>query len=256
MHLWQGDSVTYDPEQALASIDDHTGVVLGFFAVVATFTFIYLVASFRLARRDQAYSCALPAVGWFAVHDLGFVLQYDRWFHTYDHWWVKSWWCALVFTSMIEFALVGLVIRYGHTELAPHLPRKLFTAGVLGVMVGITAVWALVKHAMDDELYLISFPITAFWAVPFGMALALRRRSRRGQSPLQPICVVFILLGFQGALWNVDPFFREWPFVTFTFVAVAWSVGAAWLLSTLPRWEQSSAPSVEAAGATAEKVAG
>lgn len=228
--------MTYDPLAALASIDNHRGAVLSFFAIVAVATFTYLVTSFRVAIRDRAYACALPAVGWFAIHDLGFVLQYDDWFHTYDHWWVKAWWVALVATSLIEFALVGLVIRYGHAELAPNLSRTAFTAGVVGALVGISALWLLVKVSIDDPLYLISFPITAFWAVPFGTALLLRRATRRGQSILQPACVAVIVAGFQGALWFIDDFFRSPAFVGFTVTAVAWSLANVWLVTTVPRW--------------------
>ncbi|KAA1421914.1 hypothetical protein F0U44_06510 [Nocardioides humilatus] len=232
--------MTYDARAALAAIDDHTVVVLAFFAVVAVATFTYLVSSFRTAYQDRAYSCALPAVGWFAVHDLGFVLQYDQWFHTYDHWWVKGWWVALIATSLIELALVGLVVRYGHAELAPHLSRKVFALGVWAGVAAIGVLWILVKRSIDDDLYLISFPITAFWAVPFGTALMLRRGSRRGQSALQPACVAVIVVGFQGALWFVDDFFRSWEFLTFTVMAVGWSLANIWLIRTLPAWSRSA----------------
>lgn len=228
--------MTYDPHAALVAIDDNVVPVVGFFSIVAVATFVYLVTSFRVAVRDRAYGCALPAVGWFAIHDLGFVLQYADWFHTYDHWWVKAWWFALIATSIVEFALVGLVVRYGHAELAPHLSRRTFALGVMGAVIGITALWILVKRSVDDELYLISFPITAFWAVPFGTALLLRRRTQRGQSVVQPGCVAIIVAGFQGALWYVDDFFRTWEFVGFTIVAVAWSLGNMWLVRTLPAW--------------------
>jgi hypothetical protein len=232
--------VTYDPISALAAIDSHAVAVLGCFAVTALATSTYLFESFRLTFRDAAYSVALPAVGWFAVHDLGFVLQYGTWFHTYDHWWVKAWWVALIGTSIVEFALVAMVIKYGWRELAPWLSKRAFTLGVTLMVAGIAALWWLVKQALDDPLYLISFPITAFWAVPFSTAMILRRGSRRGQSILQNICVAVIVLGFQGALWQVDEFFRSGPFVAFTVVAVAWSIGNVWLLRRLPFWNPGS----------------
>lgn len=234
--------MTYDPNVALESIDDNTAVIIACFAVVAVATFTYLVQSFRLAFADRAYSCALPTVGWFAIHDLGFVLQYELWFDTYDHWWLKAWWVALIFTTLIEFALVAVVIKFGHAELAPHLPQRVFAAGVIAILLGITALWVLIKDSIDDELYLVSFPITAFWTMPFATALMLRRRSQRGQTPLQPICVAFVMLGFQGALWNIDDFFREWPFVLFTAMAVVWCLANAWLLSTYPKWQGEDWP--------------
>lgn len=237
--------MTYDPISALAAIDHHLVAVLGFFSITAVATFTYLLESFRLVRRDAAFSAALPAVGWFAVHDLGFVLQYNTWFHVYDHWWVKAWWILLIATSAIEFVLVGMVVRYGWPELAPRLSRAAFGTGVLGIVAGIAVLWWLVKRALDDPLYLISFPITAFWAVPFATAIILRRDSRRGQSIAQNVCVAFIVLGFQGALWQVDPFFRSAPFVSFTAMAVLWCVGNVWLLRQMPKWQQDPVIAVD-----------
>lgn len=236
--------MTYDPTAALAAIDNNLVVILSFFSVTAVATFTYLVASFRLVMRDKAFSAALPAVGWFAVHDLGFVLQYHTWFHVYDHWWVKTWWFLLIATSLVEFILVGMVIRYGWHELAPNLPRKTFAVGVCGIVAGIAVLWWLVKQSMDDPLYLISFPITAFWAVPFSTAIILRRGTRRGQSMLQDICVALIVVGFQGALWHVDAFFRSAPFVAFTAMAVVWSLANVWLLSQVPAWDVRAESSI------------
>ena len=229
--------MTYDPADALAAIDHNLVVILSFFSITAIATFTYLIESFRLVRRDKAFSAALPAVGWFAVHDLGFVLQYDTWFHVYDHWWVKTWWVLLIATSVIEFILVSMVVRYGWRELAPNLTKTAFSVGVCGIVAGIAVLWWLVKQSMDDPLYLISFPITAFWAVPFSTAIFLRRGNRGGQSILQDPCVAAIVLGFQGALWHVDPFFRSVPFVVFTAMAVTWSLANVWLLRQVPPWD-------------------
>lgn len=240
--------MTYDPRDALAAIDTHAPVILAFFAVAAVATFTYLVASFRLTIRDAAYSAALPAVGWFAVHDLGFVLQFDMWFQSYDHWWVKAWWCALLGTSLIEFALVAMIARFGWRELAPQLSRRTFTIGLVLILAAIAALWWLVKQALDDPLYLISFPITAFWAVPFSTVLILRGGTRRGQSITQEICVAIIVLAFQGALWHVDAFFRSAPFVAFTAMAVMWSLGNVWLLGQIPEWKHDRS-TIEPVGA-------
>ncbi len=234
--LLQGRDIinTYDAQAALSSIDANLGWVLGFFAITAAATFVYLIQSFKLAKTHAAYSSALPAAGWFAVHDLHFVALYDLWFHVYDHWWVKAWWVALVFTTIIEFALVGLIIRYGRKELAPWASQWQFFGLIALGTVAIGIIWLLVKAAIDDPLWLISFPITAFWAVPFSTALMLRRNSTRGQSAVLPICSLFIIGAFQGALWFIDPFFRSPWFLMFTAMGLAWSLSNLWLIKQLP----------------------
>ena len=172
---------TYDATAALNSIDTNVVAVLAFFAIAAVATFVYLVQSFKLARAHEAYSSALPAVGW-KRRRVRFVCLYELWFEVYDHWWVKAWWVALVFTTIIEFALVGMIVKYGRREIAPFLTQRQFLV-VIGLgTVAIGVIWLLAKAALDDPLFLISFPITAFWAVPFSTALMLRRQSAAGQS--------------------------------------------------------------------------
>ncbi len=225
---------TYEATAALAAIDENVVWILAFFAIAAVATFVYLVQSFKLARAHEAYSSALPAVGWFAVHDLHFVFLYELWFDVYDHWWVKAWWVALVFTTLIEFALVGMIIKYGRKELAPWASQKAFFGLVALGTVAIGVIWLLVKASIADPLWLISFPITAFWAVPFSTALMLRRNSQRGQSITLPICSVFIVGAFQGALWLIDPFFRSPFFLMFTTMGISWALVNVWLLTRLP----------------------
>ena len=64
----------------------------------------------------------------------------------------------------------------------------------------------------------------------------LSRQSRRGQSYLLEICVIFILLSFQGALWQVDEFFRSPAYLCFTAMAVLWGMINVWILSKLPEY--------------------
>ncbi|MYE87218.1 MAG: hypothetical protein F4X31_13380 [Gammaproteobacteria bacterium] len=233
---------TYDAAAALSSIDANVVWVLAFFAIAAAATFVYLLQSFKLARAHEAYSSPLPAVGWFAVHDLHFVLLYELWFDVYDHWWVKAWWVALVFTTLIEFALVGMIIKYGRKELAPWASDRQFLGLVALGTAAIGVLWLLVKDSMDDPLFLISFPITAFWAVPFSTALMLRRNSQRGQSTILPICSVFIVGSFQGALWFIDPFFRSPFFLMFTAMGVSWALVNLWMLRRLPAYSPQASP--------------
>jgi hypothetical protein len=229
--------VSYVPRDVLAAVDHHITVVavFGVFAAIATFT--YLVECFRLARRDTAYPVALGAVGWFAVHDLIFVLQFDKWWNQYGHWWTEFWWFALCGTATMEFALVGLVIKYGHKELLPQVSKRVFASLVIAATIGIGAIWWCVKVNLDDDLYLISFPITALWAVPLGTGILFRRQSTRGQSRLLPACVIVIVVAFQGAFWPLDPTFRSWPYMLITATAVAWGIAEIWLMGRFPSYD-------------------
>lgn len=103
----------YDPQGVLQAVDEHTLAVMAFMSLCLVSTFIYLVSAFRTARLHKAYPAPLSAVGWFAIHDAHFVFEWDKWFNVYDHWWLKCWAVALIFTSAIEFALCWQVYKYG-----------------------------------------------------------------------------------------------------------------------------------------------
>jgi hypothetical protein len=232
----KGEHVSYVPREVLAAVDHHIPVVAVFGAFAAIATFTYLAECFRLARRDKAYPVALGAVGWFAVHDLIFAFQFDKWWNEYGHWWTELWWFALCGTATMECALVGLVIKYGHRELLPQVSKRVFAGLVIAATIGIGAIWWCVKLNLDDDLYLISFPITALWALPLGTGMLLRRQSTRGQSVLLPACVIVIVVSFQGAFWFLDPMFRSWPFMLITITAVCWGGAEIWLMGKFPSY--------------------
>ena len=111
--------MSYDPHVVLQSVDDNLFAVNSFMAICLVSTFIFLINSFKTAKRHQAYPAPLAAVGWYAIHDAYFVLQWDKWFVEYDHWWLQFWAVSLVITSGIEFALCYMVYKYGREELMP-----------------------------------------------------------------------------------------------------------------------------------------
>jgi hypothetical protein len=229
--------MSYDPHAVLQAIDENTMTVLLFFAGAAICTFIFLIESFRLTLKHAAYSAPLAAVGWFAMHDLIFVLQYEKWFVEYNHWWCKAWWVALIFTALIEFTLVGMVIRYGRKELLPMVSQRQFAALVIAATLGIGVLWLVIKSVLNDDLYLISFPVTAFWALPFSTALLVKRQSLRGQSTRLEFCVIGIMLSFQGAFWPLDEVFRSPAYIALTVLSVFWGATNIWLMRRFPAYE-------------------
>ena len=53
---------------------------------------------------------------WFA-HDTSYVVRFNEWFGTYDHWFLKLFRFALVVTYLTEIVYIGQTIRYGGREL-------------------------------------------------------------------------------------------------------------------------------------------
>jgi hypothetical protein len=85
--------------------------------------------------------------------------------------------------------------------------------------------WALVKGALDDGLYLLSFMATLLWGGPSGNAMLGRRRDGRGQSLLEwigysvmAVCYSIVSIFFFGG-----GFFHSWPYIGICVAACVWS---------------------------------
>ena len=227
---------TYDPYLALQAIDANIGIIgVGMFLAMSL-TALYFFEAIRLGVVQKTFACPLAATLWFLPHDFSFVLEYDKWFHVYDHWWVKIWWAGLVITVFVEMFLLSQVIRYGRKELMPDASQKAFTVCILLATVAVGVMWFFVKSLIDDELFFASFFFTIVWPVPLTTMQILRRRSQRGCSVLQQACLAPMMCGLALALYNIAPFFQSPLFLATVVVASLWSFYNIWLLRRQPAY--------------------
>ena len=224
----------YDPATALRAIDTNTTAIMAYFLIVVAAAFAYFVIAFRLAVKQQVYVVPFIGAALFFWHDLTFVLMYDKWFHVYDHWWVKMWWFALVGTVLFELAMIWQVYRYGHRELWPSLSRRTFGWMIVLGTLGIGAMWYLIKSSMGDELFFITFVITAVFSVPLHTVIMSRRQSQAGQSIAMQLATIVMLWFETLAFANVAPFFKTTPFLLFIAAYTLWPLANIWLIRRLP----------------------
>jgi hypothetical protein len=85
--------------------------------------------------------------------------------------------------------------------------------------------WALVKGAIDDDLYLLSFMATLLWGGPSGNAMLGRRRDGRGQSLLEWIAysVMAVCYSIASIFFFGGGFFHSWPYIGICVAACVWS---------------------------------
>jgi hypothetical protein len=224
----------YDPYAALQAIDANTVPILTFLAITVFFVFVYFLIAFRMALRQQLYVVPFIGSALFFWHDLSYVLHYDLWFNVYDHWWLKMWWFALIGSVALEVVMIWQVYRYGHHELWPDLSRPVFGALILLGTLGIGALWYLVKVSLEDELYFITFAITAVFSIPFHTAIMSRRRSRAGQSIVMELSTIVMLWSLTAVFATVAPFFTTLPYLLFLAVFTAWPLANVLLILKLP----------------------
>ena len=225
----------YDPERVLALVDDNLLGVLLFGGLSFGCLFVYFYETARLGFRDRCAPLTLLAVGVFIAHDANFVVNFDDWFHTYDHWLLKGFWAALVLTTCVELVFLSQIIRFGREEMAPRLSQPMWTLACLGGVVACIAGWGLLKETIDDPLYLVSFLLTITWCLPAISALYLRRGVRRGLSVLQLAMYCGMALGYVMLTVVVFEFDSFWWIAVCT-VTLVWGALMLAAVARAPAW--------------------
>lgn len=216
----------YDPPAVLDAISDNAIPVLAFGGLSILAMFVFFIEAARMGARDRVYPMALWMTVLWWPHDGSYLLRFDRWFSDYGHWFMELFWFAIVVTFLAECVYVWQTIRYGHEELSPGLSRTAHTARVLGALACGVISWALLKGAINDDLYLLSFMGTLLWGCPSGSALLGRHPDGRGQSVLEWVAfsVMTVLYSITSIGFFGGGFFHGWKYVALCAAATVWSL--------------------------------
>lgn len=231
----------YGYNSSLQAIDLHTTEIMIYLGLTVFFAFLYFGIAAVMAVKQKVYVVPFIGSALFFWHDLTFVLQYDLWFNVYNHWWGKMWWYALVGTVIFELVMIWQVYQYGHKELWPNLSKGAFGALLVLGTLGIGAMWYLIKISMQDELFFITFVITAVFSVPLHTAIMSRRQSRAGQSIIMNLSTIGMLWCETAAFAQADPFFKSAPFLTFVAAFTVWPLANVYLITRFPKYPAQAA---------------
>jgi hypothetical protein len=217
---------TYDAQRTLEAITDNAVAVIAIGGISIVAMWVFFVEAARMSRRDQVAPMALWMTVLWWPHDGNYLLKFDDWFNVYDHWFMQLFWFAIIVTFVSESLYVAQTIKYGRDELSPGESQRNHTLRMLGALAAGTVSWALLKGALDDPLFLLSFMGTLLWGLPSASALLARRKGTAGQSLLEwqafsvmAICYSIASIGFFGG-----GFFHSWQYVGICVVASAWSL--------------------------------
>lgn len=186
----------YDPHAVLARVSDHAVLIVALGAVALLCNWYYFFECARLARRDRCTPMALWATTVFIGHDGSYLLRFDDWFHDYNHWFPKLFWVGLVVTFSFEVVFFVQTFRFGRKELAPGLGRAQWSAYCLGGLLYGVVSWAIVKHYLDDPLYLVTFLVTYGMCAPATIPFMIRRGARTGVGTRQMWAYLGIGVGY------------------------------------------------------------
>jgi hypothetical protein len=218
---------TYDPQQALDAITANAVAVVGIGGLSILAMFVFFIEGARMGARDRVYPMALWMTALWWPHDGSYLLHFSDWFGgSYDHWFMQLFWFAIVVTFLAESTYAWQTIRYGRAELSPGSTQGVHTLRILGVLAAGVISWALVKGALNDPLYLLSFMGTLLWGGPSCSAMLGRRPDGRGQSQLEWIAygVMALLYSITSIFFFGGGFFHSWPYVGICVASCVWSV--------------------------------
>lgn len=225
----------YDPSAVLAAVDRHAVPVLLIAGLSLIGNAVYYFEALRLAVRERTYTMPLCGLYFFIPHDMHFVLQWEKWFVEYDHWFLKLFWIALVFTAASAWVFLFQFLRYGQREWMPQVSRPVFVVLTLSGLALSSGVWLAVKDAIGDPLFLFAFGLTAFWCAPFGMGLMLRRGTRVAQSVPMWIgyTAIPVFYWIATALY-LGPHFQSAAWIAMGVAATLWGFANIALVRRLP----------------------
>jgi hypothetical protein len=217
---------TYDPHTTLDAISRNAVavVVIGGLSIVAMF--VFFIEGARMGQRDRVYPMALWMTALWWPHDGSYLLHFRHWFGgDHSHWFMQLFWFAIVVTFVAESVYAWQTIRYGRDELSPGRSQGWHTARIIGAMSAGVISWALVKGALVDDLYLLSFMATLLWGGPSASAMLGRRADGRGQSLLEWICysAMAVLYSIVSICYFGGGFFHSWQYVGICVAACGWS---------------------------------
>ena len=198
----------YDPAPVLAALDHNKWRVIALcgFAMLCNYTWFF--AAVRQGFRDRVVPIPVFCTLFWLAADASMLLRYELWFDVIDHWYVKLFWLALVFTVLCELVFLHMTLRFGRKELAPSLSQRQFSALVLASLAVMWIVWEQIKRLIGDVLYIDYFHLANVVGPVFAASEVLRRGTRAGTTPL--IWGAYTLMvaswSLACALWYGPPF--------------------------------------------------
>lgn len=221
----------YDPHALLQQIDAHKLPILLICSLSMAANYTLFIESFRQSRARRMVTMPVFCTVFWLVHDLSFVLKFDKWFNDYDHWYLKLFWVALLLTVAWEIAFTTQIVRYGREELAPFLSQAQFAAAVIVTEAVAMGVWLVIKNSLDDDLYVLTFGVALIAYPIFGIATMARRRSVEGFTPLQPAALTVMCATWYTATigWFGAPF-HGWAWITLAILCTG-SAAVMWALA-------------------------
>lgn len=227
----------YTVQEVLGNIDANP-VWISFMAAFAMLVgYIQCIESVRLGFRDKAHAMPVAAVTYFLAHDSLYWVNYFSNHGVSDHWFFASGAYIIAPYNILELILAWQIITYSREELGLGKTwlQAFFSFAAIQIAMYVFLLWT--RSVMNDPLYLVTTLSSLFVSQAFMIPLALRRKSRKGQSVF---LAATLCIGFGIAHAFYYPLLAEYFRSPIVILAGAVSTVVAaiylWLVIKAPRY--------------------
>ncbi len=224
----------YDDHEVLRQMESHAELFLVLVSLAAASSVVWYVANLYTAWRTRRHPVPLGMCYFWVAHDMSISLGLGLDQSVADHPYIVALRWGMAPLAVCNLVYLYSIMRFGRSELAPHLNRNLYIT-VLAVGAAITTLnWIVLKNALGDGLYLVTLALSASAAPPWTAALLWRRRSRAGISRIAWDAFAVIIPGIFGCTLVLGGPFVEWPWITLGVLATLGGIGAAVMIHRAP----------------------
>jgi hypothetical protein len=231
----------YDTKTVLASIDHNAVYILALCGAAMLCNYIYFIEAAVRGFRDKAYPFSVFSTLFWLSGDGSVVLNYDVAFHVINHWYIKLFWVALVFTVMFELLYLYMILRFGRKELAPDMQQGPFVASVLGALVVMFFTYSFIKARIGDALVIDYFCLANLAGPMFNWYLIIRRGTRIATSTRIWVSYTLLVVFWSTALtlFFGSPF-NSPEYLMLCALAIAASIAVTMKVRSLPAASDSA----------------
>lgn len=217
------------------TLDDNAVPIFALASLAMIGNYIWFFGAISAAKRDGVYAIPLFLTFFWFAHDSSFLLHYDTWFNTYDHWYPQLFWVLIIFTVGFELHYMWQTLDLGHREIAPQLTALQYRLGFLMSLVAMYVAWIWLKQSMDDPLYTDIFALTVLSYPCLAITMMLRRGDRRGFN--RWMCIGFLQMTvcyFTVSTLFFGPYFQRVEYYLVGGASAATALAMVWVYSVLP----------------------
>ena len=102
----------------IANVENHLPLLLVMTSIGWFFGFLQVIEAVRLGVRDRMPGQPIGMTIFLLAHDSTYLMHYDYWLHSVNHWYFNMLWFGMAPSVLIELFLLSHVLRHARPQIA------------------------------------------------------------------------------------------------------------------------------------------